>query len=371
MAGIIAGSNNLRGMSVHPLKGNDGPDQLELLLVTAVATVLGIRTYLQLTGYPKVGGGSLHIAHLLWGGLMMLLALMLVLVALNTGARWYAALLGGIGFGFFIDEIGKFISKDVNYFFKPAVAVMYAVFMVLFLVLGALRRWRVASTPRDARANALTLLAGASARPLDRATRSTVLGLLARADPEDPVVAALRDGLRRETGDARYQAPAYARVRDRVEQRYRRFVRQPRSQAIIAWIGVVYLLSRLPVTVRVQVDDTGLDGRVASADTAHVIELLATCASAAFIIIGLCLMRRSRLRAYRWFLRAVLVSLLITQLFVFYNDQFAALGGLAIDLLFYLALRYMIRREEQPSDDDLDGDIPSGTQRAAPQPAAG
>lgn len=360
-------------MALHPLKSNDGADQLELLLVSAVATVLGIRTYLQLTGYPKVGGGSLHIAHLLWGGLMMLVAVFVLVVVLNTGARWYAALLAGIGFGFFIDEVGKFISSDVNYFFKPAVAVMYAVFMVLFLALAALRQWRTASTPRDALANALTLLAGASGKPLDQTTRSTVVGLLARADQENPVVVALRDGLRRETGDVRYQAPAYARVRDRVEERYRRFISRRRSQTIIAWIGVIYLLSRVPVTIRVQFDDTGLDGEAASANTAHVVQLLATLVTGVFIVYGLFLMRRSRVRAYTWFLRAVLVSLLITQLFVFYNAQFTALGGLSIDLLFYVALRYMIRREEELEVTGIldEPDHSGDAHRAAPQPATG
>jgi hypothetical protein len=360
-------------VALHPLKSNDGADQIELTLVAAVATVLVIRGYLQLTGYPKVGNGELHIAHLLYGGLFMLLAIFLLLVLLNTGARWYAALLGGIGFGFFIDEIGKFISKDVNYFFKPAVAVMYAVFMVLFLALGALRRWRVATRPRDAKANALTLLAGAAGQPLDVTTRTTVAALLEGADANDPVVQGLREGLAKETGDVRYQAPAYARVRDRLESRYRRFILKRRSQAIIAWVGVIYLLSRLPVTIEVQVKDEGLDGRVESANAAHAIQFTAALVSAAFIIIGLLVMRRSRLEAYRWFLRAVLISLLITQLFVFYHDQFTALTGLAIDLLFYFALRYMIRREEDPAFmvQSEEPDPPSGAKPAAPHAATG
>ena len=225
-------------MAPHPLKSNDGADQIELALVCAVATVLAIRGYLQLTGYPQVGNGELHIAHLLYGGMLMLLAIFLLLVLLNTGARWYAALLGGIGFGFFIDEVGKFISKDVNYFFKPAVAVMYAVFMVLFLSLGALRRWRTEPRPRDALANALTLLAGAAGKPLDVTTRTTVASLLDSADPEDPVVQGLRSGLARERGAVRYQAPAYARVRDRPEARHRRLIPKRRSQTITTVAGV-------------------------------------------------------------------------------------------------------------------------------------
>ncbi len=91
------------------------------------------------------------------------------------------------------------------------------------------------------------------------------------------------------------------------------------------------------------------------------------------IIIGLILMRRSRLEAYRWFLRAVLVSLLVSQLFVFYHDQFAALTGLVIDLLFYFALRYMIRREEDPTfmQEYADPEPPGGAEPIAPQSAAG
>lgn len=358
-------------MALHPLKSNDGADQIELALVAAVATVLIIRGYLQLTGYPKVGNGELHIAHLLYGGLMMILAVFTMLVLLNTGARWLAALLGGVGFGFFIDEVGKFISKDVNYFFKPAVAVMYAVFMVLFLALAALRRWRVASRPRVALANALALLSGAAGRPLDASTRTAVTELLERSDPDDPVVQGLREGLARESDDVRYTAPAYERLRDRAEARYRRFIRRRGSQKIILWVGILYLLSRFPITIDVQVTDRGLDGRATSADTAHAIQLVASIVSAAFVVIGLFYMRRSRLQAYRWFLRAVLISLLITQLFVFYHDQFTALNGLAVDLLFYVALRYMIRREEHPGFADDDPDLSERPPEPAPQPAAG
>src|SRR5918996_3761281 len=105
----------------------------ETFLVCAVATILVIRTQLWLTNYPQLGGGGLHIAHLLYGGIFMVLAIGLLVTYLGRLPRRPAAVIGGVGFGFFIDELGKFITSDNNYFFKPAAGVIYVVFIVLYL----------------------------------------------------------------------------------------------------------------------------------------------------------------------------------------------------------------------------------------------
>jgi hypothetical protein len=52
----------------------DAGEFFEDFLISAVAAILTIRVFLHLTGYPIVGGGTLHIAHMLWGGLLMALA---------------------------------------------------------------------------------------------------------------------------------------------------------------------------------------------------------------------------------------------------------------------------------------------------------
>ncbi len=44
---------------------------LEIFLVTAATSVLGIRFLLALTGYPRLSPGNLHITHVLLGGAMM------------------------------------------------------------------------------------------------------------------------------------------------------------------------------------------------------------------------------------------------------------------------------------------------------------
>lgn len=41
--------------------------RFEVFLFTAIGTVLVVRAFLAVTGYPKIGSGGLHVAHVLWG----------------------------------------------------------------------------------------------------------------------------------------------------------------------------------------------------------------------------------------------------------------------------------------------------------------
>src|SRR6478752_8864307 len=117
-----------------PLRNDDGMLFLESFIVAAVASVLAIRWFLALTGFPRVGEGGLHIAHMLWGGALMLIALLLLFAYLDRPIQHVAAIVAGLGFGTFIDEIGKFVTADNDYFFRPSVALIYVVLVVLFIV---------------------------------------------------------------------------------------------------------------------------------------------------------------------------------------------------------------------------------------------
>src|SRR5215218_8929286 len=108
---------------------------LTTFVVAGVTTVLVIRLVLRLSGYPQLGGRGLHIAHVLPGGLLMLVAMFLLLAYVGPVVRPAAALIGGIGFRLFIDEVGKFLTADNDYFYRPAAAIVYVVFVLI--VLGA------------------------------------------------------------------------------------------------------------------------------------------------------------------------------------------------------------------------------------------
>jgi hypothetical protein len=107
-------------------------DRIDTFVVTGVVTILAIRAYLSLTGYPQIGSDTLHIAHVLFGGAFLVLALLLVILS-DRPNKLLAAFLGGIGFGLFIDEIGKFITKDNNYFYEPSVGIIYIIFLLIWV----------------------------------------------------------------------------------------------------------------------------------------------------------------------------------------------------------------------------------------------
>lgn len=104
---------------------------LDTFVITGVLTIAGVRGYLALTGFPQVGGGQFHIAHSIWGGLALAVALMIALLG-STERHMIAAVLGGVGFGLFMDEIGKFVTKSNDYFFRPSAALMYGAFLVIW-----------------------------------------------------------------------------------------------------------------------------------------------------------------------------------------------------------------------------------------------
>ena len=63
-------------------------------------------------------------------------------------------------------------------------------------------------------------------------------------------------------------------------------------------------------------------------------------------MLGIARLRRSRLGAYRWLERSVLVSVFFGQVLLFWQDQLAAVVQLGWNLVVLTALRYAIRQEE-------------------------
>ncbi|MCW5848715.1 MAG: hypothetical protein KIT87_01265 [Anaerolineae bacterium] len=113
-----------------------------VMLVSFALSVTLTRFYLQLTGFPKIGGGELHIAHVLWGGLLLFIAALLTLTLANRWALTASAALTGVGVGLFIDEVGKFITEKNDYFYPVAAPIIYAFFLLAVWLTLQVRRLR-------------------------------------------------------------------------------------------------------------------------------------------------------------------------------------------------------------------------------------
>lgn len=124
----------------HAVKRARAETYVLTTLIAFAASVIVTRVYLELTGYPQIGSGNLHIAHVLWGGLLLYIAALLPLTLLNRAALIWSAICNGAGIGLFIDEVGKFITRDVDYFYPPAAPIIYAFFLLSVLFYFFVRR---------------------------------------------------------------------------------------------------------------------------------------------------------------------------------------------------------------------------------------
>lgn len=131
-----------------------------LILLTLISFAFSVsftRAFLNLTGFPQLGGGSIHIAHVLWGGLALFVAALLPLLYANRKILIASASLTGIGIGLFIDEVGKYITSDNNYFYPPAAPIIYG-FFLLVVVLYTLIRQKPVRNDRTEMYHALDLM---------------------------------------------------------------------------------------------------------------------------------------------------------------------------------------------------------------------
>jgi hypothetical protein len=138
----------------RPVRRQGSARYILITLFSFAISVTLTRIFLELTGYPQLGNSKIHIAHVLWGGLLLFIASLLPLLYANRWVYTLGALLGGIGVGLFIDEVGKFITANNNYFYPLAAPIIYAFFLLTVLIYLRIKR----QPPRDLRTELYTTL---------------------------------------------------------------------------------------------------------------------------------------------------------------------------------------------------------------------
>lgn len=336
------------------IRNNAAREYLDLFLVAAASSILLLRLGLHLAGYPSIGGARYHVAHMLWGGLAMMVAIILNFAFLGRQVQKIVAILSGVGFGVFIDEVGKFITRDNNYFFRPAVGIIYAIFVALYLLIAYLTRAQKL-TSQEYQVNALRQLEEAVRLEMDVHERAATRRLLARATQDD---------ITKKLHNLLYELPivppgkqgSLGRLRTAMARSYEKLWQARETRKLVRAffiLQIVVFTVAVIATLYTNVDDVTkfFSG---SADYGHSLvigQLASTSVAGICVLVGLRWLKSSRVRALEWFRRATLVNLLLTEFFLFSRIQLGAVPSFLLNLLLFIILDSVVSYERRSTED--------------------
>lgn len=317
----------------------EGDSYRENFIVSAVVTVFVIRIFLELTNYPQLSIGRFHIAHTLYGGFFMLIAIIVLLSFLSKKAGHVAAVLGGIGFGFFIDEFGKYITHTNDYFFQPTVALIYISFVLLYLITKFIPNSRQ-MTEKEYLVNAIEMIKESAINDFDVEEEKRAREYLKKCDPNNPIVQSLTSLLSKIDATPVPTPNIYTRIRTLIRKWYYAVACSEIIIKVVIVFLVVQTVSTLFQTAIILTTrpTLALDewGKLYSSSLAGI-----------FVLIGLFSLKFSKHEAYRFFRIAMLIAILLTEFFAFMRSQWFELFNLAANIFVLLIINYAQYLEQQ------------------------
>ena len=342
----------------RPVRREGAEGYLFVLLLSFAMTVIATRWFLELTGFPQIGGGELHIAHALWGGAAMAVAAVLPILLAGRLVYLASAALAGAGIGLFIDEVGKFITAENDYFYPAAAPIIYATFLLAVLIWLRARR-DGEPDPRAQLLTALELLEESVDGDLQRAELEELRERLASAArraprPEQRRLAAdlLAFVEAEEIGIAPDRVGRFDPWRERWRSRADRWLggRGLRAVVVVALLltGVGQILAVFGIGSEVELD---FSQPMTSFQLLQLVHLVVEGVAGVLIVAGAVLVSLVGWHRLGWTLAyfGLLVLITLADLISFYVRQFdsilVALGHLAL-LIAVVATRDRLRAED-------------------------
>ena len=311
----------------------------ENFMVSAIVSIFVIRIYLRITHYPTIGSGEFHIAHLLWGGFFMMAALLILLSFLNQKAAVVSSIVGGIGFGAFIDELGKFITADNNYFYQPTFALIYIVFVLLFLLSRFIPKYQPFSQ-REYLVNAIEMIKESAINDFDEEEEKRAVEYLKHCDQDNPIVKALKRLLTQLEVEENPPPGIVSKIRRAIRNWYYTIAKA----GFVINVVIVFLILQTALTIT-KVATISLYRPVLSFSDWG--QLYSSILAGIFVVFGLLALRFSRVEAYRFFRIAVLVTILLTQFFVFMHLEWNSIVVLGINVFTLFVINYAMIRDRK------------------------
>lgn len=330
------------------IRNTDAGDLLENILVSSIATILVTRFFLFLTDYPMLGVEGIHIAHMLWGGLLMLFSIIILLSFLGKRLRILGSLIGGVGFGLFIDELGKFITSDNNYFYEPTAALLYLIFLGLFFLFRYIESYKTL-TQKEYLMNALHLLEEAISNDMDKEENDKYREFLKNSGDSHYLTKQLLGMSEKLTIHVSKPSQLFI-VFKSMSGIINKFLQSALFQKIVIGVFILHFLASLFTAFLLIFFTLNNTPSVLNPIQERYIyvgwgEFIATVVSAVLSISGVIFLIFSREKAYMFFKYSVLVSILLTSFFGFYRIQFAALFGLCINVILLIGINNMISQK--------------------------
>lgn len=320
--------------------------------IAAITTILLVRFYLKLTGYPQIGSSTLHISHLLPGSLLMLAATLILLAAVNRAARSFAALIAGIGFGLAWDELGKFITKDNNYFFHATPGLIYLTFVILYLVVRYAAQRRLSQD--DYMANVIDLLKDAAIKDLDEREYRHAKDLFARVSKDNILYEPTKQMLEQVKPNPERQPTFFDKVINEIKKPIVWLSHKPFFARLIIVVAIIYGITAVAAGIYfytgATLPDTHHVSTFLEGDESDLIGGTSALVSAFFAGLGAFNYLKSKIqKAYKYFEQGLLVNIFIGQIVLFFKSQEIALTWLAITLFLLVNLKLLANEENRHS----------------------
>ncbi len=342
--------NKIRSRFRIPIaRSIDSPFLAELFLVNSIFSIVIIRVFLYLADYPQFGGGVLHIAHILWGGLLMLTSMAILLFLLGRGGIFVASIVGGLGFGVFIDELGKFITTDNDYFFQPTFAIIYLFFIFIFFLFKYIFV-KKPLTPEEYLSNASYFLAEIIlSKDYDERDEARLKELLEKANADSNLRKEFFALVKHYKTDRKTNSNLYIRIKYYLKEQYTKIVQ---TQKFSVFLKGFFIVRGVVIIINVSlfIFNANFGNFDRNHDSLGFFELGAIISSFTlnlWVIFGLIKLRSSSIKALKKFRTSTLIAILFYTFFSFYFNQLTAIIGLSIEILILYALELMIATEEQ------------------------
>lgn len=343
-------------------------DFVLICLVTAVSFVLVTRLFLKISGFPQIHHGSLHIAHVLWGGLLMLLGGLTALSFYGKYTRYGSAILLGAGFGLFIDEAGKFITNDNNYFYQPAAVIIYLSFLILFFVYHYFDNIFYTSA-KTCLYQALEQLEDVIEGDFEQQEKELTLSLLeeverSKNDIYKEFARSLAKTVKSQPSLEDKLPPSWLLIsRKFFHSIYDHTLKRKWFLYILGIIFIFNGIESLLTAVSLIFNFGNLDAinqLVANFDIqSHrqalmlLIQVFSSVVTAVLVFLGVYYLKKDHLKALKLFSYGLVVKILITHVFTFYFEQFSATLGVFLDLLLLYGIYYLIEENRKFETEDI------------------